>query len=68
MKTPGENPQSVYLRKVNARLVLPGEDVSDMECLPLLRIMRAVGDDAGKLRQNTDYIPPSCCCAPRRRS
>jgi type VI secretion system ImpJ/VasE family protein len=55
----GENPQSVYLRKVNARLVLPGEDVSDMECLPLLRIMRAVGDDAGKLRQDPDYVPPS---------
>lgn len=55
----GENAQSVYLRKVNARLVLPGEDLSDMEFLPLLRIMRSVGEDAGKLRQDPDYVPPS---------
>lgn len=55
----GENSQSVYLRKINARLVLPGEDVSDMECLPLLRIMRSVGEDAGKPRQDPEYVPPS---------
>lgn len=55
----GENSQSVYIRKVNARLVLPGEDVSDVECLPLLRIVRSVGEDAGKPRQDPDYVPPS---------
>jgi type VI secretion system ImpJ/VasE family protein len=55
----GENPQSLYLRKINARLVLPGEDVSDLECLPLLRIIRSVGEDAGKLRQDPEYVPPS---------
>jgi type VI secretion system ImpJ/VasE family protein len=55
----GENSQSLYLRKINARLVLPGEDVSDMECLPLLRIIRSVGEDAGKLRQDPEYVPPS---------
>ena len=54
----GENFQSVYLRKINARLFLPGEDDSDMECLPLLRIMRSVGEDAGKPRQDPDYVPP----------
>jgi type VI secretion system ImpJ/VasE family protein len=55
----GENAQSVYLRKINARLILPGEDVSDLECLPLLRILRSVGEDAGKLRQDPEYVPPS---------
>lgn len=55
----GDNAQSVYLRKVNARLVLPGEDISDMECIPLLRIVRAVGEDAGKPRQDPEYVPPS---------
>jgi type VI secretion system ImpJ/VasE family protein len=55
----GENAQSVYLRKINARLVLPGEDVSDMETIPLLRILRSVGEDAGKLRQDPEYVPPS---------
>jgi type VI secretion system ImpJ/VasE family protein len=55
----GENPQSLCLRKINARLVLKGEDVSDMETLPLLRVMRATGDEAGKPRQDTDFVPPS---------
>jgi len=54
----GENFQSVFLRKINARLVLPGEDVTDMECLPLLRIVRSVGEDAGKPRQDPEYVPP----------
>ena len=61
----GENSQSLYFRKINARLILPGEDVSDLECLPLLRIMRSVGEDAGKLRQDPEMRRPPCCCAPR---
>jgi type VI secretion system protein ImpJ len=55
----GENPQTVYARKVNARLVLKAEDLSDMESIPLLRIIRATGDDSGKPRQDTQYVPPS---------
>ena len=55
----GENPQTVYIRKVNARLVLKAEDLSDMESIPLLRIIRATGDDSGKPRQDPQYVPPS---------
>jgi type VI secretion system protein ImpJ len=55
----GENPQTVYIRKVNARLVLKTEDLSDMESIPLLRIIRATGDDSGKPRQDPQYVPPS---------
>lgn len=55
----GENPQSVHIRKINARLVLRGADVSDMEFIPLLRVVRGVGDDAGKLRQDPEFVAPS---------
>ena len=54
----GENPQSMHIRKVNARAVFKGDDVSDMECLPLLRVMRASGEDAGKPRQDPEFVPP----------
>lgn len=55
----GENPQSVYLRKINARVVFKNEDLSDMEFIPLFRVVRAAGEDLGKPRQDADYVPPS---------
>lgn len=55
----GENPQTVYIRKVNARVVLKAEDVADMEFIPLLRIVRATGEESGKPRQDPQYVPPS---------
>jgi type VI secretion system ImpJ/VasE family protein len=55
----GENPQWVHVRKVNARVALKGEDLSDMESLPLLRVIRSVGEGAGKPRQDPEYVPPS---------
>jgi type VI secretion system ImpJ/VasE family protein len=59
----GKNEQSLYLRRINARLILKGdlkdEDVSDMETLPLLRIVRSVGEDAGKPRPDPEFVPPS---------
>ena len=54
----GENPQPVHIRKVNARVMLKGDDMSDMEFLPLLRVMRAAGEDAGKPRQDPEFVPP----------
>jgi type VI secretion system ImpJ/VasE family protein len=55
----GESPQTVYVRKVNARVVLKAEDLSDMECIPILRIIRATGEESGKPRQDPQYVPPS---------
>ena len=55
----GENPQVVHLRKINARLVFKADDLSDMEFIPLLRVVRAAGEDLGKPRQDTDYVAPS---------
>jgi type VI secretion system ImpJ/VasE family protein len=54
----GENPQTVYVRKVNARVVLKAEDLSDMESIPLLRIVRTTGEESGKPRQDPQYVPP----------
>ena len=40
----GENPKPIQIRKINARLMFEQEDISDMEVLPLLRIVRATGE------------------------
>jgi len=55
----GENPQAVYLRKINARVVFKNDDLADMEFIPLLRVMRASGEDLGKPRQDPDYVAPA---------
>src|SRR5215469_16929336 len=55
----GDNPQTLHLRKVNARLMLKSEDMSDVEGIPLLRIVRSVGEDAGKPRPDPEFVPPS---------
>src|SRR5205823_6055448 len=47
----------VQVRKINSRLVLEHEDPTDMEVLPLLRVMRAAGEDIGLPRQDPDYVP-----------
>lgn len=54
----GDNQQAIHIRKVNARVALKGDDLSDMEFLPLLRIIRAAGEDAGKPRQDPEFAPP----------
>ena len=55
----GENPQTIHVRKINARLVLRGDDLSDLEFLPLLQVVRASGEDAGKPRQDPEFVPSS---------
>ncbi len=53
----GENAQPVQVRRINARLLLDGDDQTDMEVLPLLRITHATGEDVGLPRQDSDFIP-----------
>jgi len=53
----GENPQPVLIRQINARLLLDHDDRSDMEVLPLLRIIHATGEDVGFPRRDPEYIP-----------
>ena len=54
----GENPQMVRVRRINARLLLGEEDRSDLEVLPLARVVQAVGDELGLPRPDTMYVPP----------
>jgi len=54
----GENSKPIQVRKINARLMLEQEDPTDLELLPLMRIMRGSGEDVGLPRQDPDYVPP----------
>ncbi len=55
----GENPQPLLVRRVNARLMLESDDQTDMEVMPLLRIVHATGEDVGMPRLDEGFIP-SC--------
>jgi type VI secretion system protein ImpJ len=54
----GENSKPVQVRKINSRLMMENEDSTEMELLPLMRILRAVGEDVGLPRQDLDFVPP----------
>ncbi len=53
----GENVQPVMVRRYNARLVVEGDDVADMEVLPLVRIARAA-EEQTLPRPDPTFIPP----------
>ncbi|MEX2217763.1 MAG: type VI secretion system baseplate subunit TssK [Phycisphaerales bacterium] len=53
----GENTQPVLVRRLNARLMLDADDPTDMEVLPLLRIVHGTGDNVGLPRQDPAYVP-----------
>lgn len=52
----GDNPQQVQFRKINARLLMDGDDQSDLEVLPLLRIVP--GSETSRPRLDETFIPP----------
>ena len=54
----GDNPQTIHVRKVNARVMLKGDDLSDMEFIPLLRIVRSVTADGSQGQQDPEFVPP----------
>lgn len=54
----GENPQPMLMRKINARLLLPDDDDTDMETLPVLRIAHGAGEDIGLPRVDGEFMPP----------
>ncbi len=62
----GDNPQTIIVRKVNARIAVKGDDLSDMEWLPLLRVQRATGAENAKAQPDPEFVPPSLllCSAP----
>ena len=54
----GDNPKPVLLRRINARVLGPGDDRNDLETLPLLRLVRATGEALGQPKIDPEYVPP----------
>jgi len=54
----GDNAQAVLVRRVNGWLLLPEDDPTDMEVLPLMRICHAAGEEVGLPRQDPAFVPP----------
>lgn len=54
----GENPKPVLHRKVNARLILEDDDRSDLEVIPLLRVVPSAGDKVGTPKQDPAFVGP----------
>jgi type VI secretion system protein ImpJ len=53
----GENSQPMLVRRLNARLVVDGDDVSDMETIPLVRIMHSA-EESSLPRPDPNFVPP----------
>ena len=54
----GENAVPLLVRKINARLLLEDQDPTDLELLPVLKIVRAAGEASSLPRQDPQFIPP----------
>jgi type VI secretion system ImpJ/VasE family protein len=54
----GENKQPIPIRKINARLLLKGDNVSGMDVLPLVRVLRAASDSGERARMDPGFAPP----------
>lgn len=60
----GENPQPVQVRKLNGMLMFEDEDRSDMQFLPLIKVVRQITDEsAGMPRTDPHFVPPSLLLA-----
>lgn len=55
----GESPWTIPVRRVNARLLFEDDDRTDMETIPLLKIIRGAGEDGAVPRLDTGFAPPS---------
>jgi type VI secretion system protein ImpJ len=53
----GENSQPMLVRRLNARLMLDSDDPTDMEVLPLLKIVHGTGENVGLPRQDPAHVP-----------
>jgi type VI secretion system protein ImpJ len=55
----GDGPVMMRVRKINARLVLEGEDTTDLEVLPVARIAAGAGADMGVPRAVPAFSAPA---------
>lgn len=54
----GTNPRALTLRKLNARLVMDGEDTTGLETLALMRIELSTVEKQTRPRLDPDFAPP----------
>ncbi|XAL98986.1 type VI secretion system baseplate subunit TssK [Phycisphaeraceae bacterium D3-23] len=54
----GTNARPVSLRRLNARLILEGQDTTDLETLPLMRIALSTVDRQTRPRLDPQFAPP----------
>jgi type VI secretion system protein ImpJ len=54
----GENPKPMLNRRINARLILEEDDRSDLEVIPLLRVVPSTGDKVGVPKQDPSFMGP----------
>lgn len=54
----GDNAKPLLIRRLNARFVTDDEDKSDLELIPILRLVRGVGEQLGQPKSDPEYSPP----------
>ncbi|MCA9286957.1 MAG: type VI secretion system baseplate subunit TssK [Phycisphaerales bacterium] len=54
----GDNKQPMLIRKINARLLLPDDDHSELECMPIVRIAAASSAEGTVPKQDPNFIAP----------
>ncbi|QOJ18275.1 MAG: type VI secretion system baseplate subunit TssK [Phycisphaeraceae bacterium] len=54
----GENRQPMMHRLINARLMYQDDDQTDMEVMPVLRVVHGTGEGIGMPRIDPNFIPP----------
>ena len=54
----GDNAKPLLIRRLNARFVTDDEDKSDLELIPVLRLVRGVGEQLGQPKPDPEYAPP----------
>ncbi|MCH2162657.1 MAG: type VI secretion system baseplate subunit TssK, partial [Phycisphaerales bacterium] len=59
----GMDPEEVYVRRVNARLVLEDSIPGDVEVLPLLRLLSDQSNDSFAVKLDDTYSPPAVRCS-----
>jgi len=54
----GDNAQRVPVRRLNARLLLEDDDKTDLEYIPLFRVMHATRQDSDVPVEDASFVPP----------
>jgi type VI secretion system ImpJ/VasE family protein len=54
----GDNAKPLLTRRYNARFVLDDDDKSDLELVPVLRLVRGVGEQLGQPKPDPEFVPP----------